>query len=269
MFIGMLQSISDLLHCFCLTYYRPAPSQDLEGIGGSAIAYLQAQEQPSSSVHPSTSLLFRGPYGDRRASQPLPSMSSLSRAPSSILFDRDASSLAIVREGDENYIQPGILSGLGSLPPHPWPASDASEEDAPGDDITASESEQQDNTAPETMGGVQKSGTSDTEMSSASEDLTSQQSDVRMTDTDEAQRTPRAIPSQADLPESSSSVDPEKTYELLDRIPKELIADYLRKHSMGSRDGTPKPDSSSNKSQAHQHKCSDCPKVFSRQCELK
>jgi hypothetical protein len=90
-----------------------------------------------------------------------------------------------------------------------------------------------------------------------------------MADTDEAEGTPRAIPSQADLSESSSSADPEKTYELLDRIPKELIADYLRKHSMGSRDDTPKPDSTSNKSQAHPHKCSDCPKTFSRLCELK
>lgn len=258
-----------LLHCFCLTYYRPAPSQDLEGIGGSAIAYLQAQEQSSSSIHPSTSLSFRGPYGDRRASQPLPSISSLSRGPSSVSFDRDASSLATVREGDENYIQPGILSGSGYLPPHPWSVSTVSEEDAPGDDITASESEQQDDTATEAMGGVQKSGTSDTEISSASEDLTSRQPDVRMTDTDEAEATPRAISSQTDLSESSSSTNPEKTYELLDRIPKDLIADYLRKHSMGSRDDTPKPDLTSNKSQTHSHKCSDCPKTFPRLCELK
>ncbi|KAH6968557.1 hypothetical protein DER45DRAFT_476401 [Fusarium avenaceum] len=249
--------------------HRPAPSQDLEGIGGSAIAYLQAQEQSSSSIHPSTSLSFRGPYDDRRASQPLPSISSLSRGPSSVSFDRDASSLATVREGDENYIQPGILSGSGYLPPHPWSASTVSEEDAPGDDITASESEQQGDTATEAMGGVQKSGTSDTEISSASEDLTSQQPDVRMTDTDEAEATPRAISSQTDLSESSSSTNPEKTYELLDRIPKDLIADYLRKHSMGSRDDTPKPDLTSNKSQTHSHKCSDCPKTFPRLCELK
>jgi hypothetical protein len=90
-----------------------------------------------------------------------------------------------------------------------------------------------------------------------------------MADTDEAEATPRAILSQADLSESSSSTSPEKTYELLDRIPKELIADYLRKHSMGNRDGTPNPDLTSNKSQTHSHKCSDCPKTFHRLCELK
>ncbi|KAM0198178.1 hypothetical protein ACHAPA_007276 [Fusarium lateritium] len=249
--------------------HRPAPSQDLEGIGGSAMAYLQAQEQSTSSAHPSTSLSFPGPYGDRRASQPLPSISSLSRGPSSISFDRDASSLATVREGDENCIRPGILDESRSLPPHPWLASAASEEDAPGDDVTASESGQQDDTAPEAMDGVQQGGTSDTEISSVSEDLTSQQSDVRMADADEAERTPRAIPSREGLSESSSTANPEKTYELLDRIPKELIADYLRKHSMGSRDDTPKPDSTSNKSQTHPHKCSECPKAFSRLCELK
>ncbi|KAM0339135.1 hypothetical protein ACHAPU_011047 [Fusarium lateritium] len=249
--------------------YRPAPSQDLEGIGGSAMAYLQAQEQSSSSVHPSAILSFRVPYGDRRASQPQPGINNLPRSPASASFDRDASGLATVREGDESFIQPDILSGPGPLPAPRWPVSAVSEEDASGDDITASESEQQPDAAPEAMDGVQQSGISAIVMTSFDKDVSIQQPDVRMTDTDETEKTPRAIPSREDSSEASPGATPESTYELLDKIPKELIASYLKKHSIDSGDDSPKSDLTSTRGQAHSHKCSDCDKSFPRLCELK
>jgi hypothetical protein len=119
------------------------------------------------------------------------------------------------------------------------------------------------------MDGVQKSGTSQTEGSSISDNSSSQQPDVGMIDVDEAQQTPRA----ATLPDhssfDSSNVSPESTYEILDKIPKELIASYLKKHSAETKEETPKPDMPGGKSQSHLHKCQDCDKVFLRLCELK
>ncbi|KAF4991208.1 hypothetical protein FGRMN_7970 [Fusarium graminum] len=248
--------------------YRPAPSQDLEGIGGSAMAYLQAQEQSSSSDHPSAILSVRSPYGDRRASQTQPGTNSLSRGSASVSFDRDASGLATVREGNENFIQPGILNGPGPLPPPRWSISVVSEEDASGDDITASESEQQPDAAPEAMDGLQQSGDSDIVMASFDKDTSSQQPDVRMADTDETEKNPRAIPSRVNSSETSPGANPASTYKLLDKIPKELIASYLKKHSADSGDDSSKSDLTSTRSQAHPHKCPDCGKSFPRLCEL-
>ncbi|KAF5659413.1 hypothetical protein FHETE_9419 [Fusarium heterosporum] len=249
--------------------YRSAPSQDLEGIGGSAMAYLQAQEQSSSSDHPSAILSVRSPYGDRRVSQTQPGTNSLSRGSASVSFDRDASGLATVREGDENFIQPDILSGPGPLPPARWPVSVVSEEDASGDDITASESEHQPDAAPEAMDGVQQSGNSDIVTTSFDKDVSIQQPDVRMTDTDETEKTPRAVLSREDLSEALPGANPASTYKLLDKIPKELIASYLKKHSADSGDDSSKSDLTSTRSQAHPHKCPDCGKSFIRLCELK
>ncbi|KAF4438493.1 hypothetical protein F53441_12774 [Fusarium austroafricanum] len=250
--------------------HRPVPSQDLEGVGGSAMAYLQAQEQSPGLVHPSAILSFRGPYGDRRASQPQHGTNNLSRGSATVSLDQDASGLATVREGDEGFIQPDILNDSDPLPPHRWTVPTSSEEDAPGDDITASESGQPDDIAPEIMDGVQQGGASDTETSSLSEEFGPQQPDVRMIDADEAQRTPRATLSQENSTTDSPNTSPGSAYDaVLDTIPKELIASYLKKHLVGSRDETPKPDTSRHKSQTHLHKCQDCEKAFPRLCELK
>ncbi|KAM0552539.1 hypothetical protein ACHAPJ_007867 [Fusarium lateritium] len=270
MFIGMLIRPPDSLYQSPLTDDRPPPSQDLEGIGGTAMAYLQAQEQSPGLAHPSAILSYRGHYGDGRASHPQNGTSTLSRSSGSISFDQDASSLATVREGDENFIQPDILSGPGPLdpPPHRWPA--ASDEDAPGDDITASESEPQEDSPSQAMSGVQQTETSDTEISSASgQDLGPHQPDVRMTDADEAQHTPKPMSSYGNSVTDSSSMNPELTFKILDKIPKEVIASYLKSHTAELRDDTPKPDTTSNKSQGHSHKCPDCDKSFPRLCELK
>ncbi|KAF4972897.1 hypothetical protein FSARC_640 [Fusarium sarcochroum] len=252
--------------------HRPPPSQDLEGIGGSAMAYLQAQEQSPGLAHPSAIFSYREHYGDRRVSQSQIGTNTLPRSSGSISFDRDASGLATVREGDENFIQPDILSGPGPFhpPPHRWQVPAASDEDAPGDDITASESEPQEDSPSQAMGGVQQSETSDTEMSSASgQDLGSHQPDVRMIDADEAQHTPKPMSSQGNSIVDSSSMNPESTFKILDKIPKEVIASYLKTHSTELREETPKPDTTSSKSQGHSHKCPDCEKSFPRLCELK
>jgi hypothetical protein len=251
--------------------YRPIPSQGLEGVGGSAMAYVQAQEQLPGLAHPSSILSFRGYHGDRRASQPQPGISSLSRGPASISTDRDVAGLTPVRESDENFIRPEILNGSGPLLQNRWPPSAASEEDAPGDDVMTSDSEQRHDSAPDAMDDVQQTGTSEADLPSADEDPRSQQPDIRMADADEAQRTPRAV-SLPDRPSFDySHANPEATYELLDKLPKHLIASYVKKHLPGMRDEdeTPKPDIPSTKSQGHSHKCQDCDKTFPRLCELK
>ncbi|RGP58706.1 hypothetical protein FSPOR_11829, partial [Fusarium sporotrichioides] len=247
--------------------YRPVPSQGLEGVGGSAMAYLQAQEQSPGLVHPSAILSFRGHGGDRRASQPQPSISGLSRGPAPILIDRDISGLAPVRESDENFIRPDMISGPGPIPQDRWSRSPTSGEDAPGDDITTSESGQHDDATPDDMDGVQESGTLETEVSS--DNSSSQQPDIGMVDVDEAQQTPRAVllPDQSSL--DSSNISSDLTYEILDKIPKEVIASYMKKHSTEIRDETPKSDVLSGKSQGHSYKCQDCDKPFPRLCELK
>jgi hypothetical protein len=233
------------------------------------MAYLQAQEHSPGLAHPSTILSFRGPYGERRASQSQSGVNNPPRGSPSLPFDRDASSLATVREGDENFIHPDIIHGRSTLPPNQWPVS-ASEEDAPGDDITASEAGQPNDVTPETMDGVQEGERSDTDVSRNSGDLGSQQADVRMIDADEAQRTPRAIPSHEKESESTSDVSPESAYDdLLDKIPKELIASYLKKRFGGLGEETSKLDTVSNKSQTYPHKCQNCDKAFPRLCELK
>ncbi|KAF9781974.1 hypothetical protein IL306_012039, partial [Fusarium sp. DS 682] len=248
----------------------PVPSQDLEGVGGSAMAYLQAQEHSSGLMHPSTILSFRGPYADRQASQPQSGTNNLSQGSASGPFDRDTSGLETVREGDENFIHPNILNGRRILTPNQWSVSASSEEDAPGDVIAAPEVGQPDDAAPEVMDGVQRGGGSDTDVSSISEDLGTQQPDVRMIDADEAQRTPRAISSQEKEAEDLSNVSPETTYDkVLDRIPSDLIASYLKKRLGGLGDETLKLDVISNKSQTHPHKCQNCDKTFPRLCELK
>ncbi|KAF5593571.1 Sex-determining transformer 1 [Fusarium pseudoanthophilum] len=246
------------------------PSQDLEGVGGSAMAYLQAQEQLPGLAHPSTILSFRVSYGERRASQPQSVTSHPPRGPPSLSFDRDASSLATVREGDESFAQPDIVHGRSALPPNQWPAS-ASEEDAPGDDVTASEAEQPDDDALETMDGVQQVEGTTTDVSRDNGDPGSQQADVRMVDADEAQRTPKAIPPHEKESETPADLSPESAYDdLLDKIPKELIASYLKKKRFaGLGEEASKPDTVSSKNQTHPHKCQECDKAFPRLCELK
>ncbi|CEI67081.1 unnamed protein product [Fusarium venenatum] len=248
--------------------YRPVLSQGLEGVGGSAMAYLQAQEQSPGLAHPSTILLFRGHGGDRRASQPQLGISGLSRGTAPISIDRDIPGLAPVRESDENFIRPDILSGPVPISLHRWSGPPTSEEDAPGDDITTSESGQHDDAAPDDMDGVQKSGTLETGTSSISDNSSSQRPDIGMIDVDEAQQTPRAVmlPDQTSLDSPNISL---VSYEILDKIPKEVIASYMKKHSTEIRDETPKPDMSGGKSQGHLHKCQDCDKSFPRLCELK
>lgn len=233
------------------------------------MAYLQEQEQLPGLAHPSTILSFRVSYGERRASQPQSGANNLPRGPPSLSFDRDASSLATVREGDENFIHPGIIHGRSALPTNQWPVS-ASEEDAPGDDVTASEAEEPDDVALETMDGVQQGERTTTDVSRNSGDSGSQQADVRMVDADEAQRTPKAIPLHEKESENPSDVSPESAYDdLLDKIPKELIASYLKKRFAGLGEEASKLDTVSSKSQTHPHKCQDCDKVFPRLCELK
>jgi hypothetical protein len=248
--------------------YRPVPSQGLEGVGGSAMAYLQAQEQSPGLAHPSTILLFRGHGGDRRASQPQPGISGLSRGPAPISIDRDITGLAPVRESDENFIRPDILSGPVTMSQDRWPGPPTSGEDAPGDDITTSESGQHDDAAPDDMDGVQESETLEMETSSVSDNSSSQQPDIGMIDADEAQQTPRAVilVDQSSLDSPNNSL---VSYEILDKIPKEVIASYMKKHSTEIRDETPKPDVPGGKNQAHVHKCQDCDKPFPRLCELK
>ncbi|KAF5659868.1 Sex-determining transformer 1 [Fusarium denticulatum] len=246
------------------------PSQDLEGVGGSAMAYLQAQEQLPGLAHPSTILSFRVSYGERRASQPQSVTSNPPRGPPSLSFDRDASSLATVREGDESFVHPDIVHGRSALPPNQWPAS-ASEEDAPGDDVTASEAEQPDDDTLETMDGVQQGEGTTANVSRDSGDPGSQQADVRMVDADEAQRTPKAIPPHEKESETLSDASPESAYDdLLDKIPKELIASYLKKKRFaGLGEEASKLDTASSKNQVHPHKCQECDKAFPRLCELK
>ncbi|KAF5019262.1 hypothetical protein F66182_8737 [Fusarium sp. NRRL 66182] len=252
--------------------HRSPPSQDLEGVGGTALAYLQAQELSPGLVHPSAIFPLHEHYANRQASQPQAHNSNVPRGPVSISFDRDPSSLATVREGDENFLQPDILSGTGhSLPSHRWHSSVASEQDAPGDEIITTETESRDDVQSRPMDGIQQNETPDTDISNVSgEGVTSRQPDTRMADIDEAQHTPRAMQSQEISASSSSAINPESTFKLLDKIPKELIASYLKNHSAERRDDTPKPDTASSKSQDHHtHKCPDCEKKFPRLCELK
>jgi hypothetical protein len=232
------------------------------------MAYLQAQEQSPGLAHPSTILLFRGHGGDRRASQPQPGISGLSRGPAPISIDRDITGLAPVRESDENFIRPDILSGPVTMSQDRWPGPPTSGEDAPGDDITTSESGQHDDAAPDDMDGVQESETLEMETSSVSDNSSSQQPDIGMIDADEAQQTPRAVilADQSSLDSPNNSL---VSYEILDKIPKEVIASYMKKHSTEIRDETPKPDVPGGKNQAHVHKCQDCDKPFPRLCELK
>ncbi|QGI64437.1 hypothetical protein CEK26_008391 [Fusarium fujikuroi] len=255
--------------CRTRSELSPVPSQDLEGVGGSAMAYLQAQEQLPGLAHPSTILSFRVPYGERRASQSQSGTNNPPRGPPSLSFDRDASSLATVREGDENFVHPDIIHGRSALPSNQWPVS-ASEEDAPGDDVTASEAEQPDDDALETMDGVQQGEGTTTDVSRNSGDSGSQQVDVRMVDADEAQRTPKAIPPHEKESKTPSDVSPESAYvDLLDKIPKELIASYLKKRFADLGEEASKLDTVNSKSQSHPHKCQDCDKAFPRLCELK
>ncbi|KAF5651182.1 Sex-determining transformer 1 [Fusarium sp. NRRL 52700] len=255
--------------CRTRSELSPVPSQDLEGVGGSAMAYLQAQEQLPGLAHPSTILSFRVSYGERRASQPQSGTNNPPRAAPSLSFDRDASSLATVREGDENFVHPEIIHGRSAMPSNQWPAS-ASEEDAPGDDVTTSEAEQPGDDALETMDGVQQGEGKTTDVSGNSGDPGSQQADIRMVDADEAQRTPKASPQHEKESETPSNVSPESAYDdLLDKIPKELIASYLKKRFAGLGEEASKLDAVSSKSQTHPHRCHDCDKVFPRLCELK
>ncbi|UZP36041.1 hypothetical protein NXS19_003857 [Fusarium pseudograminearum] len=249
--------------------YRPIPSQGLEGIGGSAMAYLQAQEQSPNLAHPSAILSSRGHSGDRRTSQLQLGISGLSRGPACISIERDISGLAPVRESEENFIRPDILSGPIPVPQDRWSGPSPSGEDAPGDYITTSESGQHDDATPDNMDGVQESGTSETEASSISDNSSSQQPDIGMMDVDEAQQNPRAVTLSDQSSLDSSNISPDLTYEILDKIPKEVIASYMKKHSTEIRDETPKSDVPGGKSQGNIYKCQDCDKTFPRLCELK
>ncbi|RSL66812.1 hypothetical protein CEP51_012756 [Fusarium floridanum] len=260
-------------------YRSPPPSQDLQGVGGSAMDYMPSQSShftlpPSSEiVMPPT---FRDPYGEesrRRASNEV-----LPRISTSISFDRDSSNLAPVQEGEGFCIAPGYLNGTASntgisLSPTAWQPSNSSEQNLSGGSQSAFGSEPQgtatsmamEDTSRDNQSDIGASGT----LSSNTDDQEPEQPDVRMTDADDAPTatsTPRGQAAKDPSSQSRESVDA-----VLDKIPKHLIERYLKvkEGSVGSKDDASKQDTAVGKGQNQMHKCTDCPKTFSRQCELK
>ncbi|KAJ4313745.1 hypothetical protein N0V84_009257 [Fusarium piperis] len=267
-------------------YRSPPPSQDLQGVGGSAMDYLPSQSShfplpPSSDmITPAT---FRDQYSEesrRRASQLQTNNKTLPRISTSISFDRDSSNLPPVQEGDEFCIAPGYLNGAASNPgislsPTGWPPSNPSEQNLSGGSQSAFGSEPQGTAPSMTMEDTSRDNQSDTGVSgtrsSNAEDQEPQQADVRMTDADDTPVATSTSTPRGQAAKDSSSPSRESVKAVLDTIPKHLIENYLKVEasSPGSKDVAPKQDTAVGKGQNQTHKCTDCPKTFSRQCELK
>lgn len=245
--------------------------------------------EPSQSsrfaLPPSSDMIIQPPLRDQyseesrlRASQLQTNSEALPRISTSISFERDSSNLPPVQEGDEFCIAPGCLNGTASNPavslsPTVWQPSNPSEQNLSAGNQSTFESETQGTTPSMTMedtsrdsqSGIGVSGTS----SSNNEDQEPQRPDVRMTDADDT-------PAATSTPRGQAAKDPsspsrESVNAVLDKIPKDWIESYLKvkDNSAGSKDDASKQDTVVGKGQNQTHKCPDCPKMFSRQCELK
>ncbi|KAJ3528017.1 hypothetical protein NM208_g10419 [Fusarium decemcellulare] len=266
--------------------HRPPPSQDLEGVGGSAMAYMQTQDQPFGfSHHPSGLVIapsYHGHYGEeprRRSPQSQANNNAPPQSSTSISFDRDASSLAPVQEGSETFIPPDVLSGAGHntsqaaglVPTSPsrWRLSNPTEQGAASSENVSSESEQRDGPLPVSMDDMSQDDKSETEAAQDSNvEGHGPMSDVRMADAGETRPVSSAVASQEWVKLDSANFNKE-FLKVLDKIPKDLLEDYLKTRIPAHKDDAPRQDAAGNKNQAQLHKCSHCPKNFSRQCELK
>lgn len=262
----------------------PPPSQDLQGVGGSAMEYMPSQGS-HFALPPSSEIImppnFRDPYSEEsrcRTSQLQTNNEFLPRISTSVSFDRDSSNLAPVQEGDGLCIAPGYLNGPASntgisLSPTGWQPSNPSEQNLSGGGQSAFGSEPQGTALSMTMEDTSRDNQSDIGVSgtqsSNTEDQEPEQPDVRMTDADDtpaATSTPRG-----QAAKDSSSPSRESVKAVLDKIPKDWIENYLKvkDRSAGSKDDASKEDTVVGKGQNQMHKCPECPKTFSRQCELK
>lgn len=265
-------------------YRSPPPSQDLQGVGGSAMEYMPSQGS-HFALPPSSEIImppnFRDPYSEEsrcRTSQLQTNNEFLPRISTSVSFDRDSSNLAPVQEGDGLCIAPGYLNGPASntgisLSPTGWQPSNPSEQNLSGGGQSAFGSEPQGTALSMTMEDTSRDNQSDIGVSgtqsSNTEDQEPEQPDVRMTDADDtpaATSTPRG-----QAAKDSSSPSRESVKAVLDKIPKDWIENYLKvkDRSAGSKDDASKEDTVVGKGQNQMHKCPECPKTFSRQCELK
>lgn len=265
-------------------YRSPPPSQDLQGVGGSAMDYMPSQGS-QFALPPSSEIImpsaFRDPYNEEsrpRASQLQANNQSLPRISTANSFDRDSSNLPPVQEGDGYCIAPGYLNGTASntgisLSPTGWEPTNPSERNLSGGSQSAFGSEPQGTAPSTTMEDTFQDNQSDIGVSgtqnSNTEDQEPEQPDVRMTDADD---TPAATSTpQGRASKDSSSPSRESVKAVLDRIPKDWIESYLKVKdgSTGSKDDSSKEDTAVGKGQNQMHQCPECPKTFSRQCELK
>ncbi|KAF4983849.1 hypothetical protein FZEAL_830 [Fusarium zealandicum] len=245
--------------------HQSPPLQDLEGIGG---AYMQAQDQSYGFSHPSGLIIspsFRGQLGEdsrRRALHPQSASNGLSQSSGSASFDRDASGLAPVQEGDEIFIQPDMLSGtshgqlhstqtIGDLPfpSSQWQLSPSQEHDISTGNRAFSESDSQDDGHPPAMEDIPFNENPDVEMpneqGSSTDDLGPRQSDIRMVDADETRATLSQDQSATDL----SNLSRESMLKILDKIPGDLLKTYIKNHPQGHKLENPERDAAANKSQ--------------------
>ncbi|KAM0420873.1 hypothetical protein ACHAPT_011403 [Fusarium lateritium] len=227
---------------------------------------------------------FREQYGEeprRRVSQLQTNNEALPQISTSMSFDRDTSNLAPVQEHDEFCIPPGYLdrtasnngtTSLLSISPSGWQPSNPNGQDLSGGSQSTSGSEPQGG-APSMMEDVSQDNQSDVEVPGAegsnTEDQESQRPDIRMTDADDTPAATSTPTPQGQATKESSSPSRESATAALNKIPKHWIESYLKDGSVRSKDDAPKQDAAVGKGQNQTHKCPDCRKTFSRQCELK
>ncbi|KAM5372031.1 hypothetical protein ACJZ2D_007787 [Fusarium nematophilum] len=271
--------------------YRPPPSQDLEGVGGTATAYLQAQSHSVDFPHPSGLIISSSLGGNsneesrRRSAQLQLNISGLPQSSASMSYDRDMSGLPPVREGNEIFIQPRFLSGPvhGQLhlnqgldgihsPPSRWRLQNAGEQGTTRDDQNASEPEPLEDASPQTPRDAPQDDKSETEGSdtqcSGAESVEAQQSDVRMSDADETEVTSEKVSSPDQLIGDLSAMDRDSVLKVLANLPKDLIEIALKNQSSEHKGDSSRQEAGATKSHV-QVQCPSCPKTFSRPCELK
>ncbi|KAH7149321.1 hypothetical protein B0J13DRAFT_302844 [Dactylonectria estremocensis] len=278
--------------------YRPLLRRDdLEGVGGTALSYMNANE-PSNIRQPVGHLFPQSYFGDQSiATASRHGIPDLHNELDSILQNSTRASpekgqagLVPAQEGDNDFLRPNIVRGTGqrplhssrsfdsqmtSLPDVPYPYTHANHASATGDIELSMDNDDDsgalDDDAESSERGEEQRSTPQTDVIHSKGFRAIQpepeRSDIKMVDAEQEQpkSTPRGsshmVPvSVLDLPRDVSVLEYLKT------LPKELLKEVLDGETNGIKATSSSQDLPNQK---NQYPCTECNKKFGRPCELK
>ncbi|KAI8648153.1 hypothetical protein NCS56_01547500 [Fusarium sp. Ph1] len=257
--------------------HRPPSSQDLEGVGGSVLAYMEDQNQysdgaPLSEINNPSAL--HGEESRHQVSLPSETHEALPQTSASMSFDRVTPNLARTQEDDRIYTPPTCLNttasdnqtaGLLSVSPSNWQSSNPIRQELPGSGHDSPGSEPQSGTPSMPMEQVSQDNQLHIE-ASGSRGLNNQephQSDVGIADAGDT--VADITVSMEQVMRGPLSSNQKEVIQVLDRIPRQMIEAYLKQDgSLGPKNDIPGRDAFVDKDQDLTYECQECHKVFAK-----